>query len=217
MHSSKINVVDENIHVATASVQKWQQQQCDGREGNATTADPVPILIEQILAPRVSVFTILVDELGQQYSLDNGVALQSLVTYWLQLVQRPPGKRARTGHTDSPLLVLKRERQARAVWWEARLVRIWTWPREVLGDLIALCRLLIDTVSGTDAGLSVCPVDQQHTVQKMEDVCAACTRTFLDRVAILGTDWEPVRDALTLDYKCISIGVRKTTPPHNGV
>lgn len=137
-----------------------------------------------MLAPRISVFTLLVSELGQTFSLDNGVAVQSLVNHWLQASLR---KRARSS-AEPPLLRLKRERQARAVWWEARMVRIWTWPVEVSEDLVTLCRTVIQAVQQPDA---TCPTQGRHVVCQAEDICRPCTRA--------------VFDVLAVDYKCITL------------
>ena len=97
-------------------------------------ADRVAVghFVERVTAPRVSVFTIIHSDLGQTFSLDNGVVMQELVLMWLKLFN------ARKGPI-SPLMELKKSKQFQIVWWEARTVRIFTWTPELRAALAELC------------------------------------------------------------------------------
>lgn len=88
--------------------------------------------VERLTAPRVSVFTIIHSDLGQTFSLDNGVAVQELVLMWLKLFNGKKGP-------ISPLMELKKSKQFQIVWWEARVVRIFTWAPELRPALVELC------------------------------------------------------------------------------
>ena len=50
--------------------------------------------------------------------------------------------------TNSRWLELKRNRQFQIVWWEARAVKIWTWPDDVRQTLIHFCILLLQKAFG---------------------------------------------------------------------
>jgi hypothetical protein len=74
-------------------VRKWLATE----EQPANVGDAVALLLVHIVTPRVDVFTLLPDVLGQAFSLDNGVALQTAVLHWLQLVHRGPSKKRARG------------------------------------------------------------------------------------------------------------------------
>ena len=167
-----------------ASVRKWSLE-------DANQQRPAPELVEaflrHVLEPRVSIFTLLATpELGQRFSLDNGLVLQSLVTHWLQHYRIP--KRVH-GKEAEMLVSLKRERQARAVWWEARVVKIWTWPAEDAAALIGLCRTVLEAALAPEAGSTICTTTHGRNISGTGDICASCTAKMLAD--------------LSADYKCV--------------
>lgn len=70
------------------TVRKWASQATPPIDDPSTL---VPLFLESVLGPRISVFCLLSTELQQGFSLDNGLVLQELVDQWLRRVHR--GKR----------------------------------------------------------------------------------------------------------------------------
>ena len=172
-----------------ATVREWMRVL--GPDGK-TAADLIPLLLTQVVQPRVSVFSILCDDLNQTFSLDNGLAVQGLLMHWLRFVR--PAKRRRTetdGDVPASLLALKREQQPLAVWWEARLVRLSTWPPSLREELVIMARAVIQAVTSAE-----CPSDSaeacQHSILTgLSDICVSCSHKVLA--------------ALTTDYKCVHL------------
>jgi hypothetical protein len=79
------------------------------------------------------------------------------------------------------------------VWWEARVVRIWTWPTEARSDLTDLCRVVLSALP--DATSTVPAAGQcaggPHRVTTLDDICPACTRSVFADLAV--------------DYKCVTL------------
>ena len=97
--------------------------------------------------------------------------------------------------TNSRWLELKRNRQFQIVWWEARAVKIWTWPDDVRQTLIHFCILLLQKAFGAT---SDCEHGYTHGTFRVrpsicgdDDICGACTKTMLAE--------------LRMDYKCLDI------------
>lgn len=79
------------------------------------------------------------------------------------------------------LVALRRERQPRAVYWEARVVRVATWPAELRPDLLAACRALVacmTTIPGGDVRPVPC-AESAHRIGAAEEACHACTHRVL--------------------------------------
>ena len=115
------------------------------RKWSPPTADPsqlIPTMLRSIFQPRVTVFDVLVDDLQRPFSLDNGYVLQELADHWLRLHRRGKPKAGAPGWHQE----LKTQRQPRSVWWEARLLRIWTWPMELRAHLVHLCAPVLAVV-----------------------------------------------------------------------
>ena len=168
-------------------------------------AQLIPLFIERLVEPRISVFTLLTEHLGQTFSLDNGLAVQEMILLWLRLWTT--GRKG--SNTESTMSQLKKNKVFHSVWWEARVVKIWAWPGHLQPAVVKLGRTLVErgtasptvcATHGYDGGSfqsrnlfgrnnslsGVRPVF--HTT---EDICAACTATMLEQ--------------LRLDYKCISL------------
>ena len=219
---------------------------------DAETMSPahfVPFVLRRICKPRVTVFALLERGLGQTFSLDNGLAVQTVLEYWqrrlfivfcfahsggqqrprvlrLARLRSPKRSRAPTKSAskrpssskkvaplvtrdgaqeeeaeeddDSPasdtsgaenalagLIALRRERQPRAVYWEARVVRIATWPMERRAELLAVCRALLVHLTaprGAD-GSPLCAGEGHHRIGAIEEACPACVhRVLMDLV-----------------------------------
>ena len=172
-----------------ATVRQWAASLGNGVEPQSL----IPQLLHRTVHPRVSVFSLLVDKLGQSFSLDNGLAVQGLVMHWLGGVRT--SKRSRGGkqaNVCGPLLALKRERQPWAVWWEARMVRLWTWPDTMTEELLLLCRAVIDAVtSGQPEAACEHSINDKVELTGLADICVPCSKAVLQRI--------------TADYKCASL------------
>jgi hypothetical protein len=160
-------------------------------EGNRDVARLIPLFLERLVEPRVCIFTLLMDSLRQPFSLDNGLALQETTLLWLRMT--PSGRKS---GPELPMLALKRTKQFHTVWWEARCVKVWTWPMELKDSLVELCHTLLETLSGNATECS------KHGFEKMtfqvrpvfnqtSDICHDCTHLMFDQ--------------LRLDYKCINL------------
>lgn len=161
----------------------WAQQ----AEGGCAPGDLVPALLEHVVAPRVSIFTMLSANLGQTFSLDNGLVLQSLLEHWLHRFHTPKRSASRT---PDALCLLKRNRQVRAVWWEARVVRILTWSTDDLPLVQQLCQELLRS-SLTEVEAAAPCETKNHVISSAKDICAACTRALYLQ--------------LVTDYKCADL------------
>lgn len=167
-----------------ASVRKWG----GAREEPASTL--IPAFLDHVITPRVSLFTLLVSDLALPFSLDNGMALQTMVNHWLQCFRAP--KRARSGTPCSDaVMALKRNRQARAVWWEARVVRIWTWPAEDGAALLRMARAVLEAIIATGTPEGGGCTSSTHVITDTAEICAACTHRMYAE--------------LTVDYKCATL------------
>jgi hypothetical protein len=129
------------------------------------------------------------------------MALQTLLIHWLQRF-RVPKKRGRGAHHPNAaiedgvelLAALKRNRLPMAVWWEARVVRVWTWPPDDANRLTRVVRQLLDMVvadaaDGGGAGATSCT--HPSTINSPADICRSCTRSLFG--------------SLFVDYKCIEL------------
>ena len=155
--------------------------------------DLIPLFLERLVGPRVCVFTILVHNLGQRFSLDNGMAIQELLLMWLKLFNTP----RRSDSTQTPG-DLRRTKQFCTVWWEARCVKIWTWPAEYKVGLIDMCHTLVAKALQPLPGMQCAAHGYQQqsfrvrpVFNNIQDICASCTCIMLE--------------ALRMDYKCIDI------------
>ena len=143
------------------------------------------------MLPRVSVFTILVSHLGQSFSLDNGIAMQELVLFWLKMHN---SSRSRAATTSTPQSSLKKQKQFVWIWWEARAVRIWTWPTELKDALVIMCtnilaRALDNRAVTCQHGYNQQSFQHKPTMVTLDDICSCCTKSMMED--------------LRLDYKCL--------------
>jgi hypothetical protein len=172
-----------------ATVQQWAASLGNGVDAQTL----IPQLLHRTMHPRRSVFSVLLDKLGQSFSLDNGLAVQGLALHWLGGVRTSKRRRAgQEANACGPLLALKRERQPWAVWWEARMVRLWTWPDTLSEELLLPCRAVIDAVtSEPPAAACAHSINDKVEVTGLADICVLCSRAVLQRI--------------TADYKCASL------------
>lgn len=150
-----------SIPDVSASVYRWAEQQ--GSSDDPPTL--IPDFLHQLFQPRVTVFGLLASSLGQTFSLDNGLALQELLGYWLARHRKTKGKR-QAGRDVGGLGTLKQHRQAHVLWWEARMVRhrvlssaltsVHTWPREDEPLLVRMCTTLLETLGMVSEGSAPC-------------------------------------------------------------
>ena len=100
----------------------------------------IPLFLERLVEPRISVFTLLTEQLGQTFSLDNGLALQEMMLAWLRLWTT--GRKG--ARTESTMAELKKNKVFHSVWWEARVVKIWAWPAHLQPAVVELGRTLVE-------------------------------------------------------------------------
>ena len=74
----------------------------------------IPMFLSRLMAPRISVFALLGDDLNQSFSLDNGMGLQELLLFWLRLHKQ------RSKADDGTMGQLKKNKQFCTVWWDQR-------------------------------------------------------------------------------------------------
>ena len=155
-----------------------------------TVTPLVPGFLEQLLGPRVSVFTILVHDLNQPFSLDNGIALQELSLFWLRLFN--------VRRKDAPPLPtsLRKNQQFLWVWWEARPIRIWTWPADLRTALVQFCRAVLVKSLHTEPppcrhGYNQHNFHERPVLATVDDICAMCAKSMLAD--------------LQADYKCVEL------------
>jgi hypothetical protein len=78
-------------------------------------SDLYPAVVRRLMDGRTSIFTVLDAQLQQRFNLDNGMALQRILEWWIK-GYRPP----RMPFAHDPLRDLKRHREPLAVHWGAR-------------------------------------------------------------------------------------------------
>ena len=152
------------------------------------------LFLDRLIMPRVSVFSLLEADLGQRFNLDNGLAVQELLWMWMRLQQR------RVGEAMTLLGHLKTQRRFCTVWWEARAVKVFTWPEDLRIALVQSCRVVIQRALASPPRLE-CPEHgcdplaqtfrKRPTVAEAADICSACSQLMLD--------------CLRMDYKCIDL------------
>ena len=157
--------------------------------------------VGRFTVPRISVFTLLMGpNVGLPpfgFSLDNGVVLQEFGYFLLCRIRRAvagtPGGEELQRHAE--LLPL---REAVTVWWEARSVRILTWPEAQRADVEAfyhvvaklVCRLLEaplpegEPAVMTAASCPRCGVDDKKKTTltcraSFDELCVVCLRRVL--------------------------------------
>lgn len=119
--------------------------------------DLYPVLVRHLIGGRLSIFSILDVELGQRFSLDNGMALQDTMDLWLRRY-RPP----RLPIAHDVFRLLKKHREPLNVLWEGRDLRIWTWPMEMKPEVINVVRRILQVVS-TGVGMDQKPcIGEEH-------------------------------------------------------
>ena len=144
--------------------------------------------LKQLLGLRVSVFTLL-EELGQPFNLDNWIALQEMVLLWLKMYN------VRRKDAATVAVCLRTQQQFLWVWWEARSIRIWTWPPELKDALINFCRALLckalqSEPSPCKHGYAQRAFKEKPPLLEINDICSMCAKSMLND--------------LRMDYKCLS-------------
>lgn len=135
--------------------------------------DLYPPVVRALSADRVSVFTVLDSaELGTQpFSLDNGMALQDTLDWWLRRYRQPRLPVARDA-----LRLLKKHREPLGVRWEGRDLRVWTWPAEQRRDLVAVLRRILSALCHRGASDHRACAGSEHGWSDPADACIPCTR-----------------------------------------
>lgn len=164
----------------------------------AQTLQPVPdvrelddfirFALQRCVAPRISIFNYLgTPQLPQGFSLDNGVVLQEVGYFILSNIGRPnKRKEKKTANKELPSApppqqqmfhALYEERETSAVWWEARLVRMWTWPASLESLLLDFFRQMVALIIEIQLSDSVCDHRKPPRTQNgLADFCHACLR-----------------------------------------
>jgi len=176
-----------------ANGRKWAAERpASGDEAAIGFEGLIPAVLRTLMRPRVTTFDLLTTELGLPFSLDNGVVLQELVLQRLPWVRAP--RRSETD-TDSAATTrrLWKERQPRTVWWEARTVRVWTWPAELRAALVEACRGVLACVRTAEprSDANRCGEEKHRGLEDLSAACAPCTWRLLEM--------------LRGDYKCVSL------------
>lgn len=145
--------------------------------------DLYPPVVRSLFGDRVAVFTLLeTAALGWQcFSLDNGMALQDTLDWWLRRYRRPRLPLARDA-----LRLLKKHREPHSVMWEGRDLRIWSWLAELRSDLVFVLRRILTAIcfrrtAPTAPAPSSCVGDDHHWSDPF-DACVPCTRRFAEEL-----------------------------------
>jgi hypothetical protein len=144
---------------------------------------------------RTSVFAVLDVDLGQPFSLDNGMFVQDTLDMWMRRFRTP-----RVPVIGDPLRLLKTHREPLSVIWEGRDLRIWTWPenlREVLANVTQRILSAVnltnrsrrrstegnnDDVEAARTDFYHGCIDDQHRWGCQDEICVPCTRRFAEEL-----------------------------------
>lgn len=164
--------------------------------------DFIQFALQRCVSPRISIFNFLgTPRLQQAFSLDNGVVLQEMVIFILangrkrivngepreSPVKRGRSKRGKSTDTSAaaveiqpeanPYYVLYEQREFSGVWWEARLVRVVTWPSALESLLLDFLGQMISMIMKVQASDLVCNhARPPRNIDVLNDFCQACLR-----------------------------------------